>query len=390
MPHSRIKLLHVIGTFLNGGTERLMLDILSRLDRGAFDITACAYGNQQLPSVVAAYQRAGIRTVTFHLQAGAQLVWALARYISRHGFEIVHTHHYQPNTYCRPAAILARTPIIMTYQHNWPGRERARHRVIFRVLNLWTAKNIAVSEPIRRYVIDMVGVAPHKVVTLRNGVNTELFRPSTAGEKAEVRRRFGLPPHGVVVGTVGRLVEWKRMELLIRAAREILVAARSTHFVIAGDGEMRQAWTDLARDLGIGAQVHFLGWRADVHKVYRALDIFCITSESGGDSFSGEGFGLVSAEAMASGLPIVAVDNDVNREIITLACALFCPPTPQGIATTVTQLILETELRAHLALAARSRAVHHYDIRRTVQELSDIYRQATEDRGRCDARQQAD
>jgi len=350
-----------------------MLDILSRLDSGAFDITACAYGNQQLPSVVTAYERAGIRTVTLQLQAGAQLLWALARYISRHGFDIVHTHHYQANTYCRPAAIVARTPIIMTYQHNWPGRERARHRLIFRVLNLWTAKNITVSEPIRRYVIDMVGVAPHKVVTLHNGVNTQLFRPSTADEKAEVRRRFGLPPHAVVVGTVGRLVEWKRMDLLIHASRQILEAHPETYVIIAGDGDMRQPWMRLAEKLGLENRVRFLGWCPDMARIYRAIDVFCMVSESGSNRSSGEGFGLVSAEAMACGLPVVAVDSAVNREVITDRCGVFCRPDPRQLAIAVDQLLDDEQLRQRLGRAGRDRAVEHFNIVDTVGQISRLY-----------------
>lgn len=384
-PHRKIKLLHIIGTFLKGGTEQLMLDILSRLERETFDIIACAYGNQQLESVVQAYQGAGIRTITFPQESGLRLVRGLSRYIRQNRFDIVHTHHYQANTYCRPAATLARTPVVMTYQHNWPGRERARHRLLFRFLNRWTHKNVVVSESIRRYYLDDMAIAPDKVMTVHNGVNTTRFRPYTGDRTLKLKAYLEIPAESLVVGAAGRLVRWKRTDLLMNAAPKIAGVHPQTYFLVVGDGEMREQWIRLGRRLGVGDRVRFLGWRSDMPRIYRAMDIFCMVSESGTNRFSGEGFGLVSAEAMASGLPIVAVDNPVNREVITGACGLFCQSAPGDIARKVNQLIADPELRIKLAQAGRNRALSHFDIQLTVQTLSEIYIKAMRNCGTSDA-----
>ena len=376
----RIRLLHIIGTFLQGGTERLMLDILSRLDRVAFDITACAYGNQQIPSIVHSYQRAGIHTITFSQETGWELMWALVRYIRQNRFDIVHTHHYQANMYCRPAAILAQTPVIMTYHHNWPGQERVRHRLMFRLLNPWTHRNVVISESIRRYYLNQVGLSADKVITICNGINTTLFRPRRGDEFVEARKSMGIPLDSIVIGAVGRFVDWKRLDLLISAVPKILKVHPDTYFVFAGDGEMREPWMQLARDFGVEERIRFTGWYADMPSLYRAMDIFCMTSESGGSRFSGEGFGLVSAEAMASGLPVVATDNTVNREVITEACGLFCRAAPRDITDKVCQLIGDTQLRSALGQAARSRAAKHFHIGRTVQQLSTLYEAAIGER----------
>ena len=145
----------------------------------------------------------------------------------------------------------------------------------------------------------------------------------------------------------------------------------------------------LAHNLGVREQVQFLGWRADMPRLHRAMDIFCMTTEPGGNRVSGEGFGLVSAEAMASGLPIVAADNTVNREVITEACGLFCRPTPQDMAAKVGRLIDDTELTKRLGQAGRTRAVEQFDIERTVRQLADVYQQAMQLCGRQNGRQQA-
>ena len=105
------------------------------------------------------------------------------------------------------------------------------------------------------------------------------------------------------------------------------------------------------------------------------MDIFCMMSEAGGDSWS-EGFGLVSAEAMASGVPVVAVDTAVNREVITPACGLFCQPTPEDIAAKVALLADDVELRAKLGHNGRARAEQHFDIQQAADKLSGLYLEA--------------
>lgn len=382
-PNNRVKLLHVIGTFLHGGTERLMLDILSRLPQDAFDTTACCLANLYLPDVTRAFQEAGIRITVFPQQPGPGLVVALTRFIREGRFDIVHTHHYYGNLHCRLAAILAGTPVIMTCQHNWPGEEKSRHQLAFRLLNRWTYRNITVSEAIRQYDIEQVGIAPVKVVTIYNGIDTTVFRPALVEQRLEAKRALGLPPTGKVVGMVGRLVGWKRFDLFIQAAAVILHNGRDVHFLIVGDGEMREPLAQLTQHLNVGDHVHFLGWRTDMPEVYRAMDVFCLSSDSGGKSFDpggGEGFGLVSAEAMAAGVPVVAVDTEVNREVISERCGLLCRPEPDVLAEEMCRLIANPLLRHRLGGNGRARVEERFDINRAAAQLSDIYLEAVQEK----------
>ncbi|GEM_PF-1132928 len=380
---AKIKMLHVVSSFLRGGTELLMLGMLSRLVREGFDITACCIGNTQLPEVTRSFQEADIKTMSFPQGPGPALVYALARFTRREQFQVVHTHHYYANLYGRLAAILARTPVIMTYQHNWPGQEKGRHRLAFRSLNPWTYRYVTVSEAIRRYDIEGVGIAPGKVVCAYNGIDTARFRPPSFNERREAKELLALPPDCTTVGMVGRLVNWKRFDLALRAAASVARSGRDVYFLLVGDGPERSSLEDLARAMDIGRHVHFLGWRSDMARLYQAMDIFCQTSHSGGVSLSnegGEGFGLVTVEAMATALPVVAVDTDVNREVVTGTCGLFCQPTPDDIAAKLSELIEKVDLRRSLGQAARSRATDSFDIQRPVRELASIYRQAVRDR----------
>jgi len=352
-----------------------MLEILSRFDKKIFDITACSYGNQYIPSVVEAFQQAGIKIINFPFPAGIRLLWVLNRYIRTNQFHIVHTHHYTANIYCRPAAILAQTPFIMTYQHNWPRREKERHRLVSRLLNKWTYKNITVSNALRDYDIEQVGISPDKVITIHNGINTELYRPGTKVEFFEFRQSLEIPQQSIIIGVVGRLVITKSIDKLIKAMSMILQVHPNTYLIIAGEGDARDSLEKLARKLGIREQVIFLGWVSNTTKIFHGLDIFCFSSGAPPSDFS-DGFGLVTAEAMASGIPVVAISNKVNHEIITERCGLFCKPTPKDLAMKINLLIEDPELRSNLGQNGRRRTVEVFNIERTVQQLSNIYLQA--------------
>lgn len=371
----KIRVLHIIGTFLHGGTEQLMLDILSRLSQDSFDITACSIAGQQEFSTIRKYKEAGIKTKTFSQQPGIRLILALRKYIKESSFDIVHTHHYQQNMYGRIAAILANSPVIFTYKHGWPGQEKNHHRFLFRLLNRWTVRNITVSETIRSYYIDVMGVSPDKVLTIRNGVNLDIFRPVVENESQQIRKCLGFVTGKMLIGFVGRLVKQKRPELFIKAAALVIKRNEKVHFIIAGDGKEKSNLEELSCNLGLGNNLDFLGWHSDITDIYRGLDGLVVTSESGVEGYSGEGFGLTSIEAMASGLSLVAVDTPVNREVIGDGAALFCQPNAKDIADKICRLEEEPALRKELGQAGRRKAEKEYNIKRTVENLSRIYKE---------------
>ena len=378
----KLRVLHVMHSLLHGGTEKLMLDILSRLPRDTYDVTATCYANQYLPDVLQAYQAAGIKTAIFSKPESLALSLDLARFIWRGRFRIVHTHYHWANLHARLAAILVGVPVVLTYQHVWPEREKERHRIVFRWLDRWTYCNVTISEALRRYNIEQVRIPPHQVVTVHNGIDTQLFRPRPTEQRLAVRRELGLSSAAMVVGMVGRLVEWKRFALFLQVASAVLQTGRDVHVLVVGDGPMRHSLVDLASQLGIYSHTHFLGWRSDMPDIYQAMDLFCITSDSGPDSVrrhGGEGFGLVSAEAMACEVPIVAVDTEVNREVISEECGVLCAPEAPALAEAVCRLIDDAALRQRLGGNGRARVKERFDINRTAAQLSSIYLQAVND-----------
>ncbi|MEU4238177.1 glycosyltransferase family 4 protein [Actinoplanes sp. NPDC026619] len=230
--------------------------------------------------------------------------------------DVVHVHDclYMTSWAAGTAAALTRTPYLLT-QHvglvaHPSGLVRGVQRAVYRIAGRPLLRRAAGVMVVNGKVADFVrrqGVRHDDVTHFANGVDSALFQPAGSdADRIALRQRLGLPPDRLLVLFVGRLVEKKGYDLLLKAADP------AYDLVFAGDG------SDLRLFDGRPG-VHHLGALppAELADVYRACDVFALPSES-------EGFPLTVQEAMASGLPVVTTDDPgyapyrLAREHVTL------------------------------------------------------------------------
>jgi L-malate glycosyltransferase len=144
-------------------------------------------------------------------------------------------------------------------------------------------------------------IDPKKVVRIPFGIDTNRFRPDPDTRDA-IRRELGLPEAAVVFGAVGHFGEEKGIDVVLHGFRELARRSPGVPVILvvlgAGTPAQRERVEALARDFSAG-QVIFAGFRPDVERWFRAFDVFVHAPRL-------EAFGLVVAEAMATGLPVVA------------------------------------------------------------------------------------
>ena len=231
--------------------------------------------------------------------------------------EIVHSHHpfLLGDTALRVAAG-RRIPAIFTYHTRYELYDHyvAQDSDVLKRLVLKLALGycdlcdhvIAPSESIAKLLANNGVTAPVSVIP--SGIDRELY---AGGDAARTRKLLLIPADAPIVGHVGRLAPEKNLAYLATALCEFLAENRDTYLIVTGDGPMRVRMSARFRQKGLNNRVRFTGvlTGADLADVYKAMDIFAFSSLS-------ETQGLVLAEAMASGTPVVALDAPGAREVV--------------------------------------------------------------------------
>jgi glycosyltransferase involved in cell wall biosynthesis len=181
------------------------------------------------------------------------------------------------------------------------------------------------------------------------GVDGQLFRPDRPGRVA-VRRALGFGPDEVVIGHVGRIAAEKNIGYLIEALEQVARARPAARFLFVGDGPARAEM-----DSRMGPHAHFVGYRrgGDLADHYAACDLFAFASTT-------ETFGNVVLEAMAAGLPVVALRaGGVADTIRPGVTGILVEPDapPERLAEALIALVDDPVLRRRTAESARAYAL---------------------------------
>jgi UDP-glucose:(heptosyl)LPS alpha-1,3-glucosyltransferase len=254
-------------------------------------------------------------------------------------------------------------------------------RLVNRLAERWcyragsSATFVCVSEGVAEEMREHYRGLADRVVTIYNGVDTGAFAPGVRKDSARaLRESLGIGDERLVAVFVGS--EWDRKGLgaLMRA----LESAPAWDLIVAGSGE-RQRYQELADSLGVGRVVHWAGVMSDVQVAYEAADAFVLPS-------SYETFSLVTFEAAASGLAIVATPVNGVRELIRDGQngLLIARPDSADIAERLGQLAADPQLRHRLGLAARASALE-FTWARMVQGHHELYQRLVQPR--ADSRQ---
>ncbi len=288
---------HILSSFGMGGQERVAYDLAVSQRRAGWRVTALSLAPPPDGPLAAEFLAAGIeveRVARPRPGVDPILVLRLARWLRRHGVQLVHTHNRMALIYGAPAGRLAGAAVVHTKHGNNPrgGTRLLAGNAAGRLVHAFVAvsEETAVTARRRREVPE------RRLLVITNGIELGRFHPDPAA-RARVRAELGIAPDAWVIGTVGRIAAEKNHALLLRAAAPLLSAR--TRLLVAGDGPLLPGLTELAGSLGIAPFAHLLGVRRDVPAVLNALDVFAMSSDT-------EGLPLVVLEAMATSLPVVS------------------------------------------------------------------------------------
>jgi glycosyltransferase involved in cell wall biosynthesis len=360
-----VTLLYVITGTNTGGAEKALGELLARIDRSRFRVLVCSL---KRPGAYAA-RLAAHADGFYHLglgeagglRAGMNFFPALlrlARIMRRERPRIVHCFLFRASMAGRLAALLCPGAAVIAGVR--VQEQSALKYLCERITRPLVDCYAAVSDEVRRTMIERAHIDPDRIVTIYNGIECAFGHlPSDAPGRARSPVRLAL---------IGRLHCQKGHGVLLEAFRSILDTGRQAHLFFAGEGPDEDLLRGKTRDLGVAEAVTFAGVVDDPLAFIAGIDIVVLPS-------LWEGMPNVLLEAMAASRPIVASRLGGIEEMLRDGqSALLCEPGRAGaLADAIMRLMDEPDLGRSLAAAARRDVEQRFDIARTVAATQALY-----------------
>jgi sugar transferase (PEP-CTERM/EpsH1 system associated) len=364
---------HVVYSFSVGGLENGLVNLLNRMpaQRWRHAVVSLTRVSGRFAERV---QRSDVEFIELdkgpgHLVRDYPRLYRLFRRLRP---AVVHTRNLAALEAVVPAWA-ASVPVRIHGEHGWnredPEGRRRRYQYVRRLYRPFVSRYVALSHHLEEYLERQVGVLPHHVSQIYNGVDTERFRP------AQARERIAGCPFGnaedFLVGWVGRMDPVKDLPNLLQGFARAAQSAGRLRLVLVGDGPMRHAVERLVEQHDLADRVWLAGERADVAELMRGLDCFVLPS-------LGEGISNTILEAMATRLAVVATRVGGNAELIESGMTgLLVPPADSdALAQALLRYSSDRAMARRHAKAARRVAQTRFSLARMVTDYCSLYETA--------------
>lgn len=310
----------------------------------------------------------------------------LRRIVRAGRFDVVHAHGFKAAlvTRLRSLARGSHRPAVVVTAHNHvlfrediSRMRKLVYRMVERALAPRADRYIAVSESIRRELVDGYGLPAGQVITIYNGVDPTPFLATR--DKSHSRELLGLPPTDVVVvGLAARLSTQKGIRHLIAAVPEMKrlfeADGRAICLAIGGSGPLEGELRAQAEELGVSDTVRWLGHVASVAVLLSALDAYVSPAET-------EALGIGLIEAGLAGLPVVATNVGGVGEVIVEGetGVLISPSNNIEIARATHQMLADPGVAA-LGKRGRERCLSLFSMGRMLELTRAVYLETVQNR----------
>jgi glycosyltransferase involved in cell wall biosynthesis len=369
-----VKLLNFISFFAIGGTERQAVTLTLGLDSARFEPHVACF--RRYGDLLETIESSGIPLEEYPIDClynynTLRQQLKLARYIRRHGIQIVHTYGFYANVFAVPAARLAGVPAVVASIRDMGDMYRPMQNRVQKWISPLADCVLANAEAVRQRLI-AEGYRPEKIAVIPNGIAVSRFQNGRGD--ATLRHEFRLAPHAPLVAVLCRLNQLKGVEYFLEAAAMVAWDFPRAHFLIVGDdpcnqdGPYKKQLQNHAARLGLGRRVTFTGLRRDVPAVLSEITVSVLPSLS-------EGLSNVLLESMAAGVPVVATRVGGNGEAVEEGVTGFLTPPrdPAALAHAICRLLGDPELAERFGRAGQQRIAERFSLEHIVGETARLY-----------------
>lgn len=355
-PPETLHVLQVIGNADKGGMENYLKSFIENLPEDKFNLTCiCPYESD----FTAKLRELGVKDIYIGrieddpYWRSIQLAIEVCKLKK---IDVIHAHMPKAHLLAGLAANLLHIPVVATIH----GMDITAHELgIAKAVNSHLITNNQ-----EAYVQALaMGIPVDHLHLVRNGVDVSKFHEKLNGDS--FRKMIGVSSTTTLIGFVGRLDYEKGPDQFLKAASMIHIEKPDVHFVMVGEGAMTKILQKLCLGLKLEDHVTFLNWQQENWTIYPALDILAHTSRSDGTS-------LVLLEAMACGIPTVAIRVGGVPEIVEHGTTGLLSNDWEGVAENILHLLEKPLLREIMKKAAIQRINAHFNVRTNTEKVASI------------------
>ena len=296
--------------------------------------------------------------------------------VAQDNYDLVHVH-------TPIAAFVTRYALRNNYQtrviytahgfHFYQGGNAVKNAIFFNLEKLagkWTDYLVTINKEDEAAAKKHNFLPANKIYYTRGiGVDTDYYASGkvTPEDIRKVKQELQLSNSDTLLLSIAEFTPRKRHQDLLYALAK--TANLNIHLALAGDGKIKAAMEELAKQLGINQQVHFLGYRTDIPTLIQAADAVLLVSQQ-------EGLPRSIMEAMCLNTPVIGTNIRGTRDLLEEGCGLLIElGDTDALAKAMTQVAENSNSLAAMAEKAKIR-IKNYDITQIIQQYEDIYSSA--------------
>jgi glycosyltransferase involved in cell wall biosynthesis len=372
----KLNILFVIPQLEKGGSETLVYNIASLLDRKLFNVSLAYfqyYGNEKFRSV---FQEQSIRLhhIPRNRSADYSAMRIMERIVRENNIHIVNAHHFVSMVYSFYACKIAhRRRLVYTEHSSWevekvPLKWRVMGRLLLRQLDCV----MGISDDVTQTLKTIFHLRDKNTLTIRNGVDID--NKGGMRDARSIRNEFGLAENMKVIAMVANFRKVKNHLMLLRGFRELLNDIENVKLLLIGQGtvdDLENSEDDVRsylEEYNLHDKVILTGHRNDVNALLSIADVFCLTSFK-------EGLPISMLEAMSSGLPLVGTNVQGIRDVVMNGKNGFIVELCDHLALkdSLLKILTNNQLRRSFGHVSRRIVLDSYSINNCAHQYQNLF-----------------
>lgn len=361
----KIRILHVAQSA--GGVDRYIQMLLKYMDKDKFEnivVLSQDFEIKDYEGLVENYE-----TIEMHREIGisdVKAIKAVRKLIKKYNPDIVYAHSSKAGAILRVANIGLKNHCIYN-PHGWAfnmkisKKKQKIYTAIEKIAAPFCEEIICISDAEKESALKCKICKDEKLQLIYNGVDIEAYENSDHGMAK--KGMLGIPEDSFIVGMVGRISKQKAPDVFIKAAKLIKQDVSNAHFIIVGDGDMKEIIREYAAKNELSECLHITGWIQNPMDYVELFSVACLLSRW-------EGFGLALPEYMMAGKPIVTSNVDAIPNIIKdgINGLLVEADDIEGVYKAVMRIHNDERLRERLVKRGKEDVKDRFDAKRVARQ----------------------